>query len=221
MLLAQIFSGAGTGLLLGLLLGLSSSPVVGLVVGALAAMLASLIGIRLPGKEPAEALHETLSAAQRKVSAVRAGVFGFACVVSLLAGIYLRTHDALAPAQPTLKQRVAELRDIGFSDVEARRIALPAAFELKTSEAKPGGMPKPGENLAMLRSTHLFASTTERCERVNPDRFNDVDAAIAAYRGIDEAELADIATAIRRQLPAEEARRKLLRSVVEAVCAQR
>ena len=221
MLLAQIFSGAGTGLLLGLLLGLSSSPVVGLVVGALAAMLASLIGIHVPGKAPTEDPQETVSAAQSKAAAVRAGVFGFACVLGLFAGITLRTHDALAPAQPTLKQKIAELRDFGFSDIEARRIAVPVAFEPKMSEAKPGPTPKPSESLAMLRATHLFAGTTERCERLDPDRYKDTDAAIAAYKGIGEAELADITAAIRRQLPAEEARRNMLRSVVEAVCAQR
>ena len=138
MLAAQIFSGAGVGLLLGMLLGLSSSPVVSLVVGALAALLASLVGIRVPGKEPAEAPTETVSVAQKRAAAFRAGVFGLSCLLGLLGGIYLRTHNALSPIQPSLKQQVDELVSVGFSAVEARRIAVLHSLTQARPRARPG-----------------------------------------------------------------------------------
>jgi hypothetical protein len=117
----NLFSGAGIGLLLGFLLGLSSSPVVGVVVGALAALVASLaalvaslaalvaslVGVRIPGKGDASAPDHAVSAAQRKLAAVRGGTFGFTCLLGVIVGLYIRTHDSLSP---TLQQRVAELK---------------------------------------------------------------------------------------------------------------
>ena len=221
MLAAQIFSGAGVGLLLGMLLGLSSSPVVSLVVGALAALLASLVGIRVPGKEPAEAPTETVSVAQKRAAAFRAGVFGLTCLLGLLGGIYLRTHNALSPIQPSLKQQVDELVSVGFSAAEARRIAVLHSLDAGSTESKPTDATKVADAGAMLRRTVLFASTAENCDRLNVDRFKDVDTAIAAYKAMDEPAFVRIAQAINQQRTDEKARMELLRSVVEALCGKR
>jgi hypothetical protein len=221
MLAAQIFSGAGVGLLLGILLGLSSSPVVSLVVGALAALLAAFIGIRLPGKEAADAPPETISVAQRRAAAFRAGAFGLTCVLGLLGGIYLRTHNSLSPAQPSLRQQVDELTAVGFSAVEARRIAVLHSLDVGSSEAKPTETTKAADAVAMVRSTLLFAGSAERCERVSVDRFKDMAAAMAAYKAMDEPALLRVATAINQRLADDKARMELLRSVAEAVCAGR
>jgi hypothetical protein len=220
MLAAQTFSGAGTGLLLGMLLGLSSSPVVGLIVGALAALLASLIGIRLPSKEGAEARVENISAAQRTAAAVRSGVFGLACVAGLLGGIYMRTHNALSPAQPSLKQQVGDLVNLGFSAAEARRIVVLHTLDEGSAPPKSADSTKAADTGAMLRNSVLFADTAERCERLSADRFADLKAAIAAYRAMDEPALLRVASGINQQLSDEKARMEMLRSVVEAVCAR-
>jgi len=212
MLAAQILSGAGTGVLLGMLLGLSASPVVGLVVGALAAVLAPLVGVRLPRKE-GDAPAEAETAAQKKAAAIRAGVFGFCCVLGLLIGIALRTHDALSPAAPTLKQRVDELVGVGFSPAEARRIAIVHALE-----AAPDA--KTEKSAATVHNTLLFGSSTDGCERLSVDRFKDTAAAAAAYQAMDQPVLTRIATAINRQIADEKARMGMLRAVVEAVCAK-
>lgn len=220
MLAAQIFSGAGVGLLLGMLLGLSSSPVVSLVVGALAALLASFIGIRIPGKAPAAAPTETISVVQRRAAAFGAGVFGLTCALGLLGGIYLRTHNALSPVQPSLKQQIDELVSVGFSAVEARRIAVLHSLDASSTEGKPSDATKAVDAGAILRNTVLFAGTTGNCERLSVDRFKDVEATIAAYKAMDEPVLVRIATAINQQRTDEKARMELLRSVVEALCAR-
>jgi len=221
MVALQIFSGAGTGLLLGLLLGLSSSPVVGLVVGALAALLASLVGIRVHAKEAADAPAEPVSAAQRKLAALRSGVFGFTCVLSLLGGIYLRTHNALSAPPPTLLQQVDELKALGFSPQEARKLAVLHTLDAGSPVAKSAQEAKVSDAATMLRNTTLFADSTDSCERLSVDRYKDMAAAMAAYQAMDKPVLLRIATAINQQLADEKARMALLRSVVEALCVGR
>jgi hypothetical protein len=221
MLGAEIFSGASTGLLLGVLLGLSSSPVVGLVVGAVAALLASIIGLPRVAKDGDTVPSETVGAASRRFTAVRAGMFGIFCVAGLLGGIYLRTHDALSPARPSLRQRFNDLVDLGFSNAEARRAVL-----LSLDDGAGHGPPseattKAGNSDALLHDTLLFSGGSQRCDRLDADRFADVKAAIAAYSAMNEPALARVATAINLQIADEKVRRETLKSVVEAVCATR
>jgi hypothetical protein len=142
-------------------------------------------------------------------------------VLGLLGGIYLRTHNALSPAQPSLKQQVDELVSVGFSAAEARRIAVLHSLDAGSTEAKSTDATKAADTAVMVRSTLLFSDTAERCERLSVDRFKDVGAAIAAYKAMDEPVLLRIATAINQQLSDEKARMELLRSVVEAMCARR
>jgi hypothetical protein len=221
MLIAQIFSGAGVGLLLGILLGLSSSPVVSLVVGALAAVLATFIGIRGPNKDSLEAPGEATNGAQRKGLAFRAGAFGFTCIVGLLTGIYLRTHDSLSPPRPSLKQQVDELVSVGFSAAEARRIAVLHSLDAERAEAKPADAVRASESAGAVQSTLLFGTSAETCDRVNVDRFKNMTTAIAAYNAMGESALLRIAQAINQQPLDDKARMALLRSVVEAVCVKR
>jgi len=212
MLLAELFAGAGTGLLLGLLLGLSASPVVGVVVGALAALLAALIGLRLPAR--ADAASEAASPAQRRAGHWRAAVFSLLCVLGLLAGLYIRTHDLLSPAPPSLRQRVDELSAIGFSATEARRIVvLHRLDDAPLPPAAPAAAPS-------SKNSALFSAQAERCERLDPGRFKDLAATVAAYRAMDEPAMARVAQAISNQAGDEAARMDLLRAVLEAVCAR-
>jgi len=210
MLLAELFAGAGTGLLLGLLLGLSASPVVAVVVGALAALLASLIGLPLPGKAGAAA--DAPGPAQRKAAHWRAAVFSLVCVLGLLIGLYVRTHDLLSPTPRSLQVQVDELTALGFSSAEARRIVVLHKLDDSPVPA-PASTALPGRSL-------LFAAQAERCERLNPERFKDLAATVAAYRAMDEAAMARVAQAISNQAGDEAARMDLLKAVLEAVCAK-
>jgi len=212
MLLAELFAGAGTGLLLGLLLGLSASPVVGVVVGALAALLAALIGLPMPGKSTTAA--EAPSPARRKAAHWRAAVFSLACMLGLLFGLYVRTHDLLSPAPRSLQAQVDELKALGFTADQARRIVV-----LHRLDDAPLPPPAPAAAPSSKNSA-LFSAQAERCERLNPGRFKDLAATVAAYRAMDEPAMARVAQAISNQAGDEAARMDLLRAVLEAVCAR-
>jgi len=217
MLLAELFAGAGTGLLLGLLLGLSASPVVGVVVGALAALLAALIGLPMPGKSTATtatAAAEASSPARRKAAHWRAAVFSLACMLGLLFGLYVRTHDLLSPAPRSLQAQVDELKALGFTADQARRIVvLHRLDDAPLPPAAPAAAPS-------SKNSALFSAQAERCERLNPGRFKDLAATVAAYRAMDEPAMARVAQAISNQAGDEAARMDLLRAVLEAVCAR-
>ncbi len=215
MVAAQIFSGVGMGLLLGLLLGLSSSPVVGLVVGALAALIATFIGLRIQSKDSTDTSADTNSPAQRKQAALRAGVFGLSCVVGLLCGIYLRTHDSLSPAPVPLKQQMDELLGLGFSAPEARTLALQHQWGPLSGSAKAAESP------ATLRSSVLFTGSSDVCERASMQRFQSLDSAIAAYQAMGAPELERVARAIQQQPGDEKTHVALWSSVLGALCAGR
>lgn len=215
MVAAQIFSGVGIGLLLGLLLGLSSSPVVGLVVGALAALIASFVGLRIQSKESADASADAGSPAQRKLAALRAGCFGVTCVLGLLCGIYLRTHDSLSPAPVPPKQQMEELLALGFSAAEARTLVVQRLW------GPLPGNPKPADSPAALRSSSLFTGSSDLCERASMQRFQGMDSAIAAYQAMGASELERIAKAINQQPGDDKTRVALWSSVLGALCAGR
>jgi hypothetical protein len=108
----SFYSGAGIGILFGVIMGLSVSPTVAIVLGALTAILAAILGLN------------DLSFSNAK--AVRIGSFGFACVLGILAGLYIRTHDTLSPSSEVL---MAEYQRLGFSDEQAREfIAIKAGL---------------------------------------------------------------------------------------------
>jgi hypothetical protein len=95
-------AGASIGLLVGLLVGLSSSPVVATVVGALAALLGGVFGI-------AEKVGPNLNVG----GARRLAAFALACIVGLVGGTLVRTHDLLAPSAAQLRKQAEE---IGITD---------------------------------------------------------------------------------------------------------
>lgn len=102
-----IFSGSGIGLLVGLLVALSVSPTVGMVIGGLASSLALILGLNDRYFTPAKA--------------IRIGTFGFACIVGVLLGTYIRTHELLSPSLEDEFERYTDAK-LGFSADEAREI---------------------------------------------------------------------------------------------------
>jgi len=91
----DLFAGAGLGLLLGLVVGLSITPVVAGLVGALTSLLAVFLGLDATG------------ATRRlpKVNAVRIGAFGFATVLGIGLGLFVRINNPLALAPDHLMSR--------------------------------------------------------------------------------------------------------------------
>lgn len=82
----DLFAGAGLGTLLGLVVGLSITPVVAGVVGALTSLLAVFLGLN------------STSETRRlpTVNAVRIGAFGFATVIGIGLGLFVRINNPLA-----------------------------------------------------------------------------------------------------------------------------
>ena len=202
---AQLFSGAGLGLMLGLLLGLSSAPVVAVVIGAIAALLGSIVLPQLPVKPSAGEGKDARIAID-----LRAGALGVACVLGILCGIWLRAHDALSPKTPTLSEKLEQWKSLGYPAEEAR--ALVARAEgLGPSGGAPAAAPAP------TTRTLLFGDRTTRCAQLSTDRFAAVEAAARAYEALGEPALARIARGLAR-LPDEKARLEALSVVVEASC---
>ncbi len=112
-LFTSFFNGLGVGLLLGLLLGLAVSPVVSGIIGTLSSLLVVLLGLNESYLSP--------------VKSIRIGSFGLFCVIGILSGMYIRSHDTLAPPLKTL---YAEYKAMGFSDKDAREFIAYQEFEL-------------------------------------------------------------------------------------------
>jgi hypothetical protein len=201
---AQLYSGSGLGLMLGLLLGLSSTPVVAVVVGAIAALLGSIVLPHVPSKAAAGDAAET-----RATIDLRAGAFGMACVVGILGGIWLRTHDVLSPKTPTLIEKLEQWKSIGFSPQEARVLVA------RSEGLGEGGGTKVTAALPTTR-TLLFGDPTTRCAQLKVDRYANVNAAATAYEAYGESALAQVARGLSR-LPDSDAH-KALEVIVEAAC---
>lgn len=108
--------GAALGLLFGLMVGLSFSPILG---GLAAAVLAAALGWNvLAGKDAAPS---TPSPALHRAASLRLIGFSLLAALGLLGGIYLRTHNLLSPSY---KDQAKAWRDSGFSEAEARGLAL-------------------------------------------------------------------------------------------------
>lgn len=162
-LFTSFFNGLGVGLLLGLLLGLAVSPVVSGIIGTLSSLLVVLLGLNENYLNP--------------VKSIRIGSFGLFGVIGILSGMYIRSHDTLAPPLKTL---YAEYKSMGFSDKEARDFIAYQEFELipenwtkvdssKSDSAKPATEGKTekkllssNENmLAKKRKSVLYSSEVD------------------------------------------------------------
>ncbi|WCT14712.1 hypothetical protein [Mucilaginibacter jinjuensis] len=106
----EIFSGSALGLLTGLIIGLSISQVVGIVLGALTSLLTLFFGLK----------PDTPNSADNKLNYSLIGIFSFSCFISIILGIYIRTHNLLSP---TLKEKVNQWHQAGYSKTQALNIA--------------------------------------------------------------------------------------------------
>src|SRR5688500_20396205 len=108
----QIFSGIGLGALVGRWVALSTAHVVGSVIAALTALLAGFFG---------------LSNTQVDTSGWRIGSFGFACIIGVIAGLWIRNGGELLP---TVESQIGEWTSAGYPEEQAR--------ELRSEERRVG-----------------------------------------------------------------------------------
>lgn len=125
-----LFGGGGIGLLFGVIMGTTSTPVIATMLGALTAVLAGILG-----------LNDNLF---NNAKAMRIGGFGICCVLGAYLGLYVRSHNVLAPSLLELKQTYLA---VGFSEQQALNFLAMKEFgvslaslqqnEGKKSEGKP------------------------------------------------------------------------------------
>src|SRR5687767_7048008 len=115
---AQIFSGIGLGGLVGLLVALSTAHVVGSVIAALTALLAGFFG---------------LSNTQVDTSGWRIGSFGFACVIGVIAGLWIRNGGELVP---TVVSQIEEWTSAGYPEEQARELVALQRLGIKPTDAE-------------------------------------------------------------------------------------
>jgi hypothetical protein len=210
MILLQIFSSSGIGLLIGILLGLSASPVIGMVVGAIAALLASLLGLAPPVSNEAQ---QKNNQTQIKWVSLRAGVFGFCCLLGLFGGIYIRTHNLLSPPKPDLGSYYLQLQSIGFSAEQARTLAVKQwGVELDNASNNTGN--------ASVTDSVLFSESQTICDKLIVDNFVRFDVLIDYLNGQEEKQLSAIAHAIAPLSQQDEPRLAAMTDIVEALCAK-
>jgi hypothetical protein len=121
--LSAVFNGLGIGLLLGILLGLSISPVVSGVIGTLTGILALLLGLN-------EKYLDSLKS-------MRIGAFGVFAVVGIIIGLYIRAND---PFAPSLKTKMDNFLEIGYSEEEARAFITKDVISDSTRSKREAGV---------------------------------------------------------------------------------
>jgi len=190
---ADVFAGAGLGILLGTILGLSVTPVVAGVVGALTSLLAIFLG--LDAKSAVSKLPT--------LNAVRIGAFGFATVLGLGLGLHVRINnpiatdpsvaiakwDAALPDNPTLARQMM---------VFERTAILPGRlkFDETTGESEAVTLEA---SLSGAKQTVLFSdmSDYDACSQLDPGRFASPEDTLAAYgRGDPPSMVTAVATAL-------------------------
>ncbi len=112
------FGGSGIGLLFGIIMGTSTTPTVSVVLGSLTALLTALLG-----------LNDTYF---NDAKSVRIGSFGFACVLGIFIGFYVRSNN---PFSPTIEQKIQAYQVAGFSQEQALKYI--AAKEFGFYESTP------------------------------------------------------------------------------------
>ena len=153
--ISSAIAGAGVGMLVGIAAGLSSAPVIAVVVGAISAGLLILLGLKKSDPPSTDATAGGGAASDHAVARIAA--FGIFCTLALVAGVMIRAHDLLAPSAKSVAQT---WKDAGFSDEQARQIALyqKVGLSLGKGDGKDGGVVESRPGAAGSESSVLFAT---------------------------------------------------------------
>ena len=214
---AALFAGAGIGLLVGLIMGLSVSPVVSVILGALASLLAAFLGVAdglasRTGKNPEE---QARIARILKTSSIKAGAFGFACILGILVGLFLRSNELLAPSP---QEQIARYTEAGIDADYAREL-----WVLEKFGVPPGGGEVQMGELQKAKTTALFSGEgdTSLCEAVKPERYNSDPNEIAwGYKAQGRAELANLAGLLLEGSLTDTEKTQLTNAIAGLLCTE-
>ncbi len=154
-LAVAFFGGSGIGLLFGVIMGSSITPTVATMLGILTTMLAGILG-----------LNDKLF---NNTKSVRIGSFGLACVIGAYIGIYVRSHNALAPSLQELKQQYLAA---GFSEQQSLNFIAMKEFGVSLAQLDAGMTPP----MIAAKSSSVFTSDVPESDS-SPDADSNSDNA--------------------------------------------
>jgi hypothetical protein len=180
-------AGAALGLFLGLLVGLTTSPVAAAVVGSVAALATAFIG-----------LGDKIVGAEWAPSTIRLTAFSLCAASFMLFGMYMRTHDYLAP---TPQESVQALRDAKFPEKDALDIVRFTRFGLVPA----GGTVAASDN-PIVRSNRvtLYSAPADVCTQMTRNHSAEVAVRLSVLLNSDDASK-DIAHRIQSTPPERQA----------------
>lgn len=138
-----LFGGGGIGLLFGVIMGTTVTPVIGVMLGALTTVLAGILGLN-DGN-----FNNTKSA--------RIGAFGLLCVAGAYMGLYVRSHNLLAPSLTELKQNYL---NAGFTEEQALNFMVIKEFGMPLVDIEKNTNPV-ARSHHVSKSVELTESTPE------------------------------------------------------------
>jgi hypothetical protein len=212
---SQIFSGIGIGLLLGIIVGLSVSPTVKVIMGSLAGLLAAFLGLQ--DSFYSKQQEQDFSKVQNriKMSSIRSGSFGLACVFGILLGVVFRTHDVLTIS---VKEQVQRWVDAGYDSSYARNLVVYQRLRILPDSAGFQINPELAANTIDAASGFLFTKKELQnyCVSLKMSKYgNSVENTLEAYDGM-KPEIRELAANIRRVPKAHQA--KIINAVVNLIC---
>jgi hypothetical protein len=162
-----LLSGVGLGLLIGICIGLSISQVVGIVLASLTSLLAAYFGLK-PQTEQSDQSGERLL--------IMTG-FSFACLISILASVYIRANNLLSPSKITI---LTELKDLGFSDAESKKILLYKEYNIVSDGMQISDQPSPfiQQSSVLMNSTETYNALKD----LEQSKFASVEAQLEGFK---------------------------------------
>jgi len=188
--LADAFPSVGIGLLVGVLVGLSVSPVVAGLLTTLGGLLATLLGLQQ------DSTGDSGTALSRlRVNGVRIGAFGFASVLGVAGGLYVRNHNVFTPP---VKEQIAAWQEAGYSRDEAKQFVALQRFGLT-----PEGRQIVQSDVQKTQASALFGALSDvnLCDKLSTRQFNgDPERIAQQYRTQNVGDETDKRTPLYRTL---------------------
>ncbi|KZN36530.1 hypothetical protein N480_17675 [Pseudoalteromonas luteoviolacea S2607] len=168
-----LFGGAGIGLLFGVVMGTSVTPTVTMLLGALTTILAAILGLNDRHFNDAKA--------------VRIGAFGVACVLGAYLGIYVRSHNLLAPSLTDLK---GQYMAVGYTEQQALQLLTLKEFGLNLSQVSPESYPQKTD-AELLQGNEIPLVHDAQVARMNNQHSSLLFSAAVEVSGCDELAYTD------------------------------
>jgi len=218
---SQIFAGIGIGLLVGIIVGLSVSPVVKIILGALAGLLAAFLGLQdsIFSKQK----EETAKVNNRmKMSGLRSGSFGLACVVGILFGIVMRTNEILTIS---VKEQVGRWVQAGYDSSTARDLVVYQRLKIAPDSTRYNVIINTDSSSGMASTARIDASAgflyskedmQNFCSELSPESYNNsISNTLEAWDG-KTTQIVNLSSSIKKL--SSEGKHKMIYSIVALMC---